>query len=212
MKTYVEGCIPKGNISMITLKIDGVKGICTNNTWLSRAGKPLYNLPNMPNGEYEIYLGNFTDSISACMTHEGKLIDKMFLFPLSPVIDTRLLIEYAGRSIDEIAKTAIRNGYEGLVIYSLDGEMFKVKESLTFDVEITGLQSGTGKYKDKLGAFIVKYGNAKFKVGTGFTDKLRIDLNDTSLIGTIIEIKAMSILPSGRARHPVFLRLRGDLK
>ena len=52
--------------------------------------------------------------------------------------------------------------------------MLKVKEFHDDEATIIGYENGTGKYKDVLGAVIVKGSNgAKFKVGSGFSDEQR---------------------------------------
>ena len=52
----------------VSLKIDGVQAIRENDGWLSRQGKPLYNLPDMPDGTYEVFLGSWEASVSAART------------------------------------------------------------------------------------------------------------------------------------------------
>lgn len=196
----------------ITRKIDGVNAIRSESGWLSRAGKPLYNLPSMPDGIYEVYLGNFKETISACRTHTHKTIWPQQLFMLSPYIDERLDIgEMLGQDVEAIFKDSIRKNYEGLVIYA-DGVPYKLKQKLTFDCTVVDIQPGTGKYTDNMGALVVNLEGIQFKVGTGFTDKLRHDLNNRDIIGKIIEVEAMEVLPSGKLRHPRFVRVREDLK
>lgn len=199
-------------IVYVTRKIDGVNATKSDYGWLSRAGKPLYNLPDMPNGTYEVFLGDFKKTISACRTRIGKQIDPKDVYMLSPFIDPQLVIgELLGKEIKEVFHNAIAEGYEGLVIHA-NGIAHKLKQKLTFDCIVNGIQEGTGKHKDRMGALIVILDGVQFKVGTGFTDKLREEFNDHSIIGKIIEVEAMEQLPSGKLRHPRFIRIREDLK
>ncbi len=194
-----------------TLKIDGVRGIKNADGWLSRAGKPLYNLPDMPDGEYEIYLGHFKNSISACRTHDGLPISPMCLFELFPNIDPRLMIGRVYTSqLPELFNTALLDGYEGLVVHTTKGP-FKIKQKLTFDCTVVAMQPGTGKHTGKMGALIIDLHGVTFKVGTGFTDIQRAEFNNPKIIGQIIEIEGMELTELGRVRHPRFIRIREDL-
>jgi len=50
----------------VTIKIDGVRALLTEGVWLSRAGKPLYNLPEPDEdmaGDFEVYCGGFKETI-----------------------------------------------------------------------------------------------------------------------------------------------------
>jgi ATP-dependent DNA ligase len=98
----------------------------------------------------------------------------------------------------------VSQGYEGLVLRQGD-RWLKVKPKETYDVLVTGIVEGTGKYAGKLGALITDMG----KVGTGFTDKDREDLF-TLPINTIIEVECMELTPKGKFRHPRFIRVRYD--
>ena len=200
----------------ISIKIDGVRGHKSAlEGWTSRANKPLYNLPmDVPDGIYEIYLGDFKSSISACRTHEGSLIHKDFLFSLVPIVDHRISL-YPGSKEDIVIefKRAIDEGYEGLVVTHIEtNEQYKLKQIITHDCKIIDIQEGTNKNIGKLGALVVELDGSEFKVGTGLTDKNRIEFFTKDVIGKIIEVKAMEVLPSGKLRHPRFIRMREDLK
>lgn len=214
MKVYSIDSI-SDELVVATYKIDGVKGIKSGNKWVSRAGNDLYNLPlDVDDGEYEIYLGDFKSSISAVKTHGAEIIDRQYLYSLSPVIDKRLEIGIVPKNeLDWYMKQALKNGYEGLVVRGISSdEWFKIKNVLTFDVEVIDIIEGTGRNIGRLGAFLVKLGDVEFKVGTGFNDKQRIEYYNNSIIGKIIEITGMELFESGRVRHPRFNRLREDLK
>jgi hypothetical protein len=194
----------------VSYKIDGVKAIKTKDGWLSRAGKPLYNLPKADDGVYEVFLGEFKSTISAVKTYDGELIHKDCLYMLEPKLDDRLFIDLVpSEEVKPIFNGALAMGYEGLVVKDTRG-LFKLKNHLTFDCVLVGLQEGNGKYTGKLGALIVKLEDAFFKVGTGLTDQDRLDLMALKF-GTIIEVEGMELLPSGKLRHPRFIRVRDDL-
>lgn len=189
-----------GRVSgLLTLKIDGVRAHRSNGQWTSRKDKPLYNLPEMPDGVYEVYLGDWSKSVSACRTIEGTLIHPSSLYSLYPTIDPRLVI----KEIHYDLPPEIPAGQEGYVIHSKDGYI-KIKNKYTYDVKVTGIQAGTGKHLNKMGALITEMG----KVGTGFTDVQRVELLDC--VGSTIEVECMELTPDGKFRHPRFVRLRPD--
>lgn len=107
----------------------------------------------------------------------------------------------------EFNKETIENGFEGIMIK--DPEAFyeckrsvnwlKMKPFISLDLEIIGVDEGTGKNKGKLGALSCQgfYNNKKISVsvGSGLTDELREELwkNKKEIIGDIIEIKADAV-------------------
>lgn len=192
-----------------SLKIDGVRVHIIEGRARSRADKPLHNLPDMPDGVYEIFLGSWEASVSACRTHGGPLIERKHLYQLQPV-DERLVL---GQYTDPLAGTirrqlrlALANKYEGLVLRSLvDDTLLKVKSRETHDVRVVGVQPGTGKHAGRMGALLTEMG----KVGTGFTDAQREAFTDIPH-GTVIEVECMSLTPAGKFRHPRFVRVRED--
>jgi len=193
----------------VSLKIDGVQAVSNNGKWESRAGKPLHNLPEMPDGIYEAYLGDWAKSVSAVRTTEGSPIDAGNLYMLFPEVDKRLMpkkfLDLSSVQIRELMDIALGRGYEGLCIRSQQGH-FKVKDKSTYDVKVIGVTAGKGKHAGKIGALITEQGN----VGTGLTDTIRQELTDNSPIGKTIEVEVMELTPAGKFRHPRFVRLRPD--
>lgn len=206
-----QGVDLKGNWDF-TLKIDGVRMLRdSSGNPVSRSGKPLYNLTNVPKEitDAEIYKDNWETSVSMVRSSvTGKPVPLDCVYPLDPPDDRLNLGTYADPTaafIKELMETYVSKGYEGLVIRN-GAKWLKVKPKETADVRITGLQAGTKKYTGMLGAFLTEYG----KVGTGFTDEQREALNDEDLIGSIIEVEYMELTPGGKMRHPRFIRLRED--
>jgi hypothetical protein len=194
-----------------TRKIDGVKAIKHNDgRVVSRAGKPLYNLGFLLPGEYEIYRNNWETSVSLVRTQSPTQINPDDVYSIAyPAIDGRLDMggfddPYAAL-IRATMVEAIANGFEGLVLYGPDDQVLKVKPVKTYDVKVTGVISGKGKYLGKLGALITPMGN----VGTGFTD-LERNVAFGAWEHQTIEVECMGLTPNGKFRHPRFLRLRFD--
>jgi hypothetical protein len=192
----------------VTVKLDGVRVLFTEEGPVSRKGKPLYNIPTDHNlTDAEVFLGSFKDTISAVRSKSVKLVNLDNLYSLDP-IDERLVLAKGIELTEDKIKAyfeSVKDTAEGLVLRQ-DSVWLKVKPEETFDVTITGIQPGEGKHKGKLGAFLTPMG----KVGTGFTDSERELFNDVCLIGETIEVSCMSLTDTGMFRHPRFVRVRFD--
>lgn len=208
----------KGNdlkgIWEVTIKIDGVRVIVEDGVARSRRDKPLYNIPALPDGDYEAFTGDFKETIEITRSSksERRKLEPRELYSLSPV-DPRLWwgeVEYpTADDITGLMAQANDNGYEGLILRQGD-TWLKVKPSPTADVFVTGFQAGTGKHEGRLGALLTNYG----KVGTGFKDADRIMFQAMydagTLNGTLIEVEYMCLTTDDKFRHPRFVRIRTD--
>jgi len=130
---------------------------------------------------------------------------------------------------DDLNKTAIANGYEGLMIKPTHDiykckrshAWLKVKPFIEVSLTVTALEEGTGRNEGLLGALVVegeddgKY--FKLNVGSGLTDENREQIwaNQDSVIGQIVEIRADAATQSQDSddvwslRFPRFMRFRG---
>ena len=205
-----KGKLPPGRVR-ISEKIDGVRVEYKDGVPLSRTGKPLYNLPHGLTGTYEVFLGDFKQTVQRVRNKTDDLpeISRDDLYCLDPV-DRRLT--YGSRDVmdDELiqiyAQPIWNRGGEGIIIHHLESDIrYKVKKTLTVDPVVLDWIEGTGKYKGIMGALLTTMG----KVGTGFTDVDRQRI-DKSIIGKTIECKCMEITEGGKMRMPVFLRERPD--
>lgn len=191
---------------LATLKLDGVRVLKGDDGYISRANKPLYNLDHLTITDAEVFAGNWEGSITAVRTQQGTPVPEEWVYSLEP-LDSRLiikeLIDPSAEEIHELLNKVVSEGNEGLVLRQGD-KWIKVKQEETFDVKVTGKQVGTGKYTGMLGALLTEKG----KVGTGFTDEQR-KVNDID-VGDTIEVRSMSLTPSGKFRHPRFIRHRTD--
>jgi DNA ligase-1 len=126
------------------------------------------------------------------------------LFKEDPYVYFELLpVLYKGSDTSMITKfldEAIANDQEGVMINICDApyefkrtaNLLKVKKMQTMDLEIIGFEEGSGKYKDTLGAILVRYKNGNIvKVGSGFTDWLRSEIwnNQNKYLGVVSEIQ-----------------------
>lgn len=95
----------------------------------------------------------------------------------------------------------------------------KLKIAFEIDLEVVGVEEGTGKAANMMGALKLQSrdGLLKTDVGTGFRDTDRIDwwLNSVERIGSIVTVKANDIISNRNSDTkslflPVFLEHRLD--
>ncbi len=137
-----------------------------------------------------------------------------------PGQDGELCAYLPHESLDEppkkLARQAVNLGLEGIMLKTWDFEYqtkrsnswCKVKFFHSEDLPVIGKVEGTGKYRGKLGALIVKRGDIQVEVGSGFTDAERLEFWNE--LPACVEVKYQDVLPSGSLRFPVFMRVRDD--
>jgi hypothetical protein len=205
---------------VLTLKLDGVRAIWHDELgWLSRAQKPLYNIPPWQQDsarDCELFVGSFRDTIRATRTKIPNAgtpsIQPNHLYGFDP-LDARLhwgtLNNPSATDIRAELQRANDVGFEGLVLRQ-GGRWIKVKPGETHDIAITGFVEGKGKHLGRLGYVTT----GKGAVGSGFTDAERqllwTEAVANRLIGQVVEVSCMEFTSNGRFRHPVFVRMRPD--
>lgn len=114
----------------------------------------------------------------------------------------------------------LNNGYEGSVwkkgrsAYSYgtrSHSWLKWKPQQDADVLVTGFEPGKGKFSQMVGAVCFVHGDTDGKC-SGMSDRVRQDMTDNpdDYIGRIMEIRHHGAMPSGKLRHPQFVRMRPD--
>lgn len=212
----------------ICLKIDGIRAFINLVTEevISRANKPLYGFTHRLINELQERYGTenevldcevfrkdweTTQTLVRTINNPDKVIIEDLYILDGDNVDRRLHIGWVDdpelEFINEHLIRARLMNQEGLVLKKYD-RWLKVKPFETYDVKVTGITKGKGKYDGNLGAIITDMG----KVGTGLTDKERWFLHSfgDKLIGMTIEVKCMELTKDGKFRHPVFIRLRFD--
>lgn len=211
---------PLKGVWEICYKIDGVRMLRdADGNPVSRAGKPLYGLQNVPKHitDAEVFLGDWGSSVSAVRTMNAPAVDDINIYPLFPKMDKRLLIEIEADLTPELIENCLRyvvgKGYEGLILREVYGKrrVLRVKPKETYDEVVIGYEEGKGKHAGRMGALVT----ARGKVGTGFTDAERVDYHNRfvqgMLIGAVtIEVECMELTDDGLFRHPRYLRERFD--
>lgn len=132
---------------------------------------------------------------------------------------------YEGNDHSEIWKWldfAENHDYEGCIV-NLDTvyeckrtkSLLKVKRFYTYDLEVVGVEEGTGRNKGTLGALVVKYKNNTVNVGSGYTDEERKYYwdNQDEIIGRVIEVKYKEITVDKKTgleslQFPVYVQCR----
>jgi len=144
------------------------------------------------------------------------------------LIYTRILpVMYHGTDqsiIPTLLDKMVKEDKEGLMI-NLDVPYYrkrhrgilKVKRFYTADLEIVEAKCGDGKYKDVLGALVVKFNGNEVSVGSGFSDEQRQHYweHKDELIGKICEVKYKEISYDKKTgmeslQFPVFIGIRYD--
>lgn len=123
-------------------------------------------------------------------------------------------------------QVAVALGFEGVVCKVRDSKYvntrstswIKLKATDTVDAVITSFKAGTGNRSGEVGAIEVDLYDANnvptgiSTTASGMTDAVRADMlaNPQNWLGTVVEIKHNGVMPSGKVRHPRFVRRRDD--
>lgn len=131
---------------------------------------------------------------------------------------------YSLKHLQEYADYMIAKGCEGVVAREefssyqagkRNKSMIKIKKGVSFDLKVTGLEEGEGKYKGAVGKLICKDKQGKcVRVGSGLTDEQRFNWWSMSganeILGQIVQIDAMAVSTKGVLREPRFKGIRTD--
>jgi len=129
--------------------------------------------------------------------------------------------------MNRYAQDAVKAGYEGIMIKDMDAPYecrrssfwMKWKPTITVDLDVVGMEEGTGKNLGRLGALVcegVDNGRSiRVNVGSGFSDLDRDQywMARDSILGRVVEVQADAVTQnqdgSYSLRFPRFVRFRG---
>ena len=164
----------------------------------------------------------------AMLTNIQPVIDKMPNVELLPHIEVNLDEDAGVEALQTYASEMVTAGFEGIMIKDLEApyeckrsvSWMKWKPTITVDLEVIGLEEGTGRNKGRLGALVcngVDDGKEiTVNAGSGFSDAERESLwEDRNMIfGRTVEIMADAITQNQDGtyslRFPRFVRFRDD--
>lgn len=122
-------------------------------------------------------------------------------------------------------KSAIENGYEGIMIKDLDApyeckrsvSWLKLKPFIEVSLTVVNTEEGTGKNVGRMGALVcegIDDGKLiRVNVGSGFTDRQREDFWNCRVDGHVVEVRADAVTQnqdgSYSLRFPRFQKFRG---
>lgn len=126
-------------------------------------------------------------------------------------------------SANEVFQQLLADGHEGIILKDKQGKwedkrsksQIKFKGELECDLKIVGLQEGTGKYENMLGALLCESsdGIVKVSVGSGFNDAQRQSIGNAE-IGKIVAVKYNARITNKQGEEslflPIFVEVRYD--
>lgn len=234
---------------LVSEKYDGVRGVWTGSTLLSRTGKPIHaptwfteKLPNIwLDGELFSTRGNFQFVASVVtkntpidsewrqiryMVFDAPDFERSFLersqrytriveqLDLPFVIAIKQFTVMDNQILSDTLDDYVASGAEGLILHRKTAlfkngrtdNLLKLKPFMDAEARVVAVTKGEGKYTGMMGALVVEIPSGiRFKIGTGFSDKERMNPPN---IGDIITYKYHGYTNKGIPRFASFMRIR----
>ena len=89
-------------------------------------------------------------------------------------------------------------------------KLLKVKSFIDAEAEVLGMEKGSGRCENMMGALHVRdvKSGTLFKIGSGFDDQMRMNPPKK---GTIVTYKYQNLSDQGKPRFPIFLRVHAGM-
>jgi DNA ligase 1 len=123
--------------------------------------------------------------------------------------------EFATKAaLDDFYQKVLSRGGEGVMLHAKEAkhkpgrskQLLKYKPYFDAEAEVIDHIAGKGKYANKLGALLVKTDKGvEFKIGTGFSDKLRMS---PPKIGSVVTYRYQGLTKYGKPRFARYIRVK----
>ena len=166
-------------------------------------------------------VATFKDEYKRMIAHLGIVEEKRDWYVTSQP-NILLLKQVDETGLEELQQNRIKYNYEGIMIrnadahyeYKRSNNIRKIKEMQDTEVKLLGMEAGTGKFANTLGAMVADYNGYELKIGSGFSDEQRKHYwqHRDEYVGKYVKVKYFEKTVNQQGgeslRFPIFLCFR----
>lgn len=166
-------------------------------------------------------VATFKDEYTRMKAHLGIVEEKRDWYVTSQP-NILLLKQVDETRLEELQQNRIKYNYEGIMIrnadahyeYKRSNNIRKIKEMQDTEVKLLGMEAGTGKFANTLGAMVADYNGYELKIGSGFSDEQRKHYwqHRDEYVGKYVKVKYFEKTVNQQGgeslRFPIFLCFR----
>lgn len=166
-------------------------------------------------------VATFKDEYTRMKAHLGIVEEKRDWYVTSQP-NILLLKQLDETGLEELQQNRIKYNYEGIMIrnanahyeYKRSNNIRKIKEMQDTEVKLLGMEAGTGKFANTLGAMVADYNGYELKIGSGFSDEQRKHYwqHRDEYVGKYVKVKYFEKTVNQQGgeslRFPIFLCFR----
>ena len=166
-------------------------------------------------------VATFKDEYTRMKAHLGIVEEKRDWYVTSQP-NILLLKQVDETKLEELQQNRIKYNYEGIMIrnadahyeYKRSNNIRKIKEMQDTEVKLLGMEAGTGKFANTLGAMVADYNGYELKIGSGFSDEQRKHYwqHRDEYVGKYVKVKYFEKTVNQQGgeslRFPIFLCFR----
>ena len=166
-------------------------------------------------------VATFKDEYTRMKAHLGIVEEKRDWYVTSQP-NILLLKQVDETELEELQQNRIKYNYEGIMIrnadahyeYKRSNNIRKIKEMQDTEVKLLGMEAGTGKFANTLGAMVADYNGYELKIGSGFSDEQRKHYwqHRDEYVGKYVKVKYFEKTVNQQGgeslRFPIFLCFR----